>query len=111
MQDLIKEITSDSETLEQQIKNLAKLEYSHKIICGLRTQQSISVHIGNGDQTVKISITEQDRGYCQVMAKGMDMINLGARKLYLSRIETQKQIIELLKEKIKQAAIKLADIN
>ena len=99
MIELIKEISSDNTTLSAQIKNLEKLEYSYRIICGARTQQSVSVHIGNGDQTVNITTTEMDRGYCQVLAKGMDMINLGARKLYLSKIEAQKEIISLLKTK------------
>jgi hypothetical protein len=110
MKELIEEINSDSKCLSDQLENLKKLEYSYKIICGARTQQSVSVHIGNGDQTVSIQTTEMDRGYCQVLSKGMDMINLGAKKLYLSRIETQKEVIKLLKNKIKLAAENLARI-
>lgn len=102
---LIHKLNIESKTLEGLESKLADYKKSRAALDFKGHQHSVNVSI-NG--CVHIKVTEMDRGYMEVPKKGMDMIVLGAKKIYNAKIQELESLVADSKSRIQKLALDIA---
>jgi hypothetical protein len=100
LNDLTEKLTGLERKLAQNIESRKVLDFTHH-------QKSVSVQISD---CIGISVSKSNnRSYLQEPIKGMQMIILGAKKLYNGKIEELKNAIAECKAEIKSVALSIAE--
>lgn len=99
------ELNKESERLARLEAELADYKKARLALDFKGHQSPVTVNI-NG--CVSIIVTEMNRGYMQVPKRGMDMIVLGAKKLYNAKINEIREGISVSRQNIKRIAYDIA---
>lgn len=99
------ELNKESERLAKLESTLLDYQKARSALDFKGHQNPVSVNINN---CVSIVVTEMNQGYMQVPKRGMDMIILGAKKIYNAKISEVRDAIVDSKQKVRQLADDIA---
>jgi len=103
----IKQLNEEVFKLESLEESLGKLQLSRSVLDFKGHQKHLSISIG-GCVGLSVSYNTPQTGYMERPIRGMEMIILGAQKLYNDKIETKQVEINECKLRIKKIALMIA---